>query len=116
MKAIKKRSPCPVACTLDVVGDKWTLLVIRDMLCGKSRFHEFASSPEGIASNILASRLERLVATGLVEAYASKDRATTDEYRLTEKGQRLEPVLEAIKQWGLSNIRGTQARMVPRRQ
>ena len=71
--AIKKRSVCPVACALDVIGDKWTLLVVRDMACGKRHFNDFCRSPERIATNILADRLERLVAHGLVEKHASAD-------------------------------------------
>jgi len=54
-----RRSPCPVACSLDLIGDKWTLLVIRDLLFGRSRFKDFAASPEGIPTNILSERLGR---------------------------------------------------------
>ena len=60
-----KRSVCPVACVLDVIGDKWTLLVIRDLACGKRHFNDFCRSPERIATNILADRLERWSRTGL---------------------------------------------------
>ena len=59
-----RRSQCPVACSLDLIGDRWTLLVVRDLFPGKSRFGDFASSPEGIPSNILAERLKRLEAAG----------------------------------------------------
>src|SRR5271168_4961621 len=67
------RSPCPVACSLDLFGDRWTLLVIRDLFWGKTRFGEFEASPEGIPTNILAERLQRLEAAGLVgrKAYQS---------------------------------------------
>ena len=61
-----RRSVCPVACTLDLIGDKWTLLVIRDLMSGKSQFKDFLESPEGIATNILTSRLNRLLEHGLV--------------------------------------------------
>ena len=67
-----KRSVCPVACALDVMGDKWTLLVVRDMACGKRHFNDFCRSPERIATNILADRLERLVAHGLAEVGPSR--------------------------------------------
>ena len=102
---------CPVACTLDVLGDRWTLLVVRDMLCGKSRFKDFLASPEGIATNILTDRLERLVQGGLVRRRDAADHEGADEYVLTPKGKRLLPVLEAMRDWGLANVRGTQARM-----
>ncbi|PSB57386.1 transcriptional regulator, partial [filamentous cyanobacterium CCP1] len=62
-----RRSPCPVSCTLDLIGDRWTLLVIRDMMFfGKQRFEEFLESPEGISTNILANRLKLLEEAGLV--------------------------------------------------
>lgn len=107
----KRRSPCPVACALDLVGDKWTLLVVRDLMCGKSHYTDFCRSPERIATNILADRLGRLVEHGLVEKYPSAARPGRDAYRLTAKGAALRPVLEAIAGWGLEHIKGTDARM-----
>ncbi|MFZ4575030.1 MAG: winged helix-turn-helix transcriptional regulator, partial [Phycisphaerales bacterium] len=89
----EKRSPCPVACTLDLLGDKWSLLVIRDLLCGKSHYQDFLESPEGIATNILAARLEKLRGDGLVEAVASERRVGSTEYRLTKRGRSLTTVL-----------------------
>ena len=106
-----KRSVCPVACALDVIGDKWTLLVVRDLACGKRYFNDFCRSPERIATNILAERLERLLASGLAEQYTSEGR---DAYRLTVKGKSLGPVLTAIASWGLANIKGTSAQLVPK--
>lgn len=111
MSKTKRRSVCPLACTLDLVGDRWTLLVIRDLFAGKSHYHEFAQSPERIATNILAERLERLVRSGLVEARESPARAGSSQYTLTEKGRSLFPVLVAIRDWGLANIKGTEARV-----
>lgn len=108
-----KRSVCPVACALDVIGDKWTLLVVRDMACGKRFFNDFCRSPERIATNILAERLERLVTSGLAEKYPSADQTGREAYRLTTKGKSLAPVLTAIAEWGLTNIKGTSARMSP---
>lgn len=113
MARMSRRSPCPVACTLDVIGDRWTLLVIRDLMFGKSHFKEFALSPEGIATNILSARLERLQAQDLVERYPSPQHAGRCAYRLTEKGKTLQPVLEAISQWGLAHIQGTEIRLQP---
>lgn len=106
-----RRSPCPVACTLDLLGDRWTLLVVRDLMLGRTRFAEFLRSPERIATNILADRLRRLVAAGLVITEASSERSGSLSYRLTERGESLRPVLESIRAWGLSHLPGTEARM-----
>jgi DNA-binding HxlR family transcriptional regulator len=65
-----QRSSCPITNVLDLLGDKWTLLVIRDLVLGKRRFQEFMDSPEAIASNILANRLSKLEAAGLVARHA----------------------------------------------
>jgi len=110
---MKKRSVCPVACTLDLIGDRWTLLVVRDLFCGKAHFKEFSASPEKIASNILADRLQRLVKNGLAEKYPSPEEAGRDAYRLTAKGSSLFPLLEAVAAWGQKNIPGTQAQLKP---
>jgi DNA-binding HxlR family transcriptional regulator len=110
-KSDQRRSVCPVACTLDLLGDKWTLLVIRDLACGKSQFKEFSQSPEGIATNILTDRLVRLVDHGIVEKYPLPDHPGREAYRLTEKGKSLRPVMMSIVKWGLENIEGTEARM-----
>ncbi len=105
------RSVCPVACALDIVGDKWTLLVVRDLMCGRAHFKEFLKSPEGIATNILTDRLNRLVEHGLAEKYASSEHPGREAYRLTPKGKSLRPVLAAVMRWGLANIDGTAALM-----
>ena len=110
-----RRSPCPVACTLDILGDKWTLLIIRDMFCGRAYFNDFCRSPERIATNILADRLDRLVTQGLAEKYHSVDSVPAREaYRLTARGKSLKPVLDAVAKWGLANIEGTDDRMRPK--
>ena len=106
-----RRSVCPVACTLDLLGDKWTLLIVRDMMSGKSHFKEFLASPEGIATNILAERLVRLASNGLVERYPSNDMSGREAYRLTEKGRSLRPLMAQIKAWGLAHVDGTDARV-----
>lgn len=113
MRATAKRSICPVACVLDLVGDKWTLLVVRDMACGKAFFKEFAGSPERIATNILSDRLDRLVGAGLAETFSPDPATERNGYRLTAKGRSLMPVLAALRDWGLAHIKGTQARMKP---
>lgn len=102
-----------MACTLDLIGDRWTLLLVRDMARGKSLFKEFVASPERIATNVLASRLERLVASGLAEPCAVRGSTVPRGYRLTAKGRSLLPVLASIADWGLANIKGTEARLRP---
>jgi DNA-binding HxlR family transcriptional regulator len=104
-----KRSPCPVACTLDLIGDRWTLLVIRDMMFfGKQRFEAFLESPEGISTNILANRLRLLEELGLVEKQPYSSHPRRMNYQLTEKGKSLRPVLKVITAWGLKHIDDTQ--------
>ena len=102
---------CPVACTLDLIGDKWTLLVVRDLMLGKAHFKEFAASPERVATNILAQRLNRLSELGLVERYPSGVFPGRAAYRLTAKGHSLRPLLEQMAAWGLEHIEGTSARL-----
>lgn len=104
-----RRSPCPLACALDLFGDRWTLLVIRDLMLGKSRFKDFTASPEGIPTNILADRLERLVKGGLVEQAPASEGAKRMIYQLTEKGRSLGPLLRHIRDWGLRWEPGTRA-------
>ena len=103
-----KRSSCPITNVLDLLGDKWTLLVIRDLVLGKSRYQEFLSSPEEMASNILAERLNRLQASGLIRRRAYQRNPIRYEYGLTKKGKALEPILEAIVAWGKRQYPGTE--------
>jgi DNA-binding HxlR family transcriptional regulator len=106
-----RRSVCPVACSLDLFGDKWTLLIVRDLLRGKSHFKEFLASPEKIATNILAERLARLAANGFVERFPSRAMAGREAYRLTDKGRSLRGLMVQLKTWGLEHIAGTEARL-----
>ncbi len=110
----KRRSCCPVACTLDIIGDKWTLLIIRDLFLGRTQFRDFCSSPEKIATNILTDRLKRLVETELVTRLPSAEQAGRETYHLTDRGKSLEPVLRAVAKWGEQHIPGTEARLKPR--
>ncbi len=106
-----RRSPCPVACSLDIFGDKWTLLVIRDLLLGRTRFKDFLASPEGIPTNILSERLTRLARHQLiVRAPAVRD-SKRAAYRLTEKGLALLPILQTMRDWGLRWEPGTEVRL-----
>lgn len=101
------RSPCPIAATLDVLGDRWSLVVVRDMLVGKRRFGEFLQSPEGIPTNILADRLRRLEAAGVITKRAYQQRPVRYQYALTAKGRALLPVLQAMARWASAHVPGT---------
>ena len=103
------RSPCPVACALDILGDRWTLLVVRDLMLGRTRFKDFSASPEGIPTNILTDRLERLVRHGIAERIPAAEGSKRFAYKLTEKGEALRPVLRAMRDWGLVWEEGTRA-------
>lgn len=109
----ERRSPCPVACALDLFGDRWTLLVIRDLFLGSTRFKDFASSPEKIPTNILSDRLARLLEGGLVERVPASSGSKRLAYRLTEKGFSLKPILLSIRDWGLEWEPGTIAKTLP---
>jgi len=108
-----RRSPCPVACGLDLFGDKWTLLIIRDLILGRSRFKDFVESPEGIPTNILSERLERLLVGGVVRQFPVEEGGKRFAYQLTDKGLALRPILRAIREWGLKWEKGTRAAMEP---
>lgn len=97
----KRRSGCPLGVSLDVVGDRWSLLIVRDMMVrGYRTFKEFQSSGEGIASNILADRLQKLEAAGVLDTEKDPGDGRRVHYRLTEKGIDLAPVLLEIVVWG----------------
>ena len=106
-----RRSPCPVACSLDIFGDRWTLLVIRDLFFGRTRFKDFAASPEGIPTNILSERLERLLARGIVKQIPAEDGTKRLAYRLTKKGKALGPILKAMRDWGLAWDKSTRVKI-----
>lgn len=105
---MKKRSSCPAACALDIAGDKWTLLVVRDLLRGRNTYGALADSPEGIPTNILADRLRRMEEAGLIAAVPYQRRPVRYAYSLTEKGQGLSEVLTAVARWGHRHIPGTK--------
>ena len=107
------RSPCPVACALDIVGDRWTLLVVRDLLAGKRRYGELLRSPERIPTNILADRLKRLEREGLVSSAPYSEHPPRVEYQLTPKGRELGRALEALATWGLKHFPGTTRTVWP---
>ena len=97
----KHRSACPVSISLDVVGDRWSLLIVRDMMVRAFRsFKEFQHSGEGIATNILANRLRRLQATDVIVAEQEESDGRRVNYRLTRKGIALAPVVLEMLIWG----------------
>ena len=110
------RSPCAVASTLDLVGDKWSLLVIRDLLRGLSTYKDLQNSPERIPTNILADRLRKLEETGLIAKSAYQEHPVRFAYRLTEKGKALREVLGAFARWGKRHIPGTRTLEIPAEQ
>lgn len=106
-----KRSSCPITNALEIIGDKWTLVVIRDLFLGKKTYSQFQESPEGIPTNILADRLKRLECAGIVSRTPYQQKPVRYEYQLTEMGKELGKVLKALKDWGLKHIPGTSADM-----
>src|SRR5262245_58700390 len=106
IKARPRRSLCPVSCTLDVLGDRWSLLVVRDLVRGKTRYAEFLESKEGIPTNILADRLKRLVGPGIVSATRYSTRPPRVEYALTPKGDELRPIVRALAVGGMKHAGG----------
>ena len=101
------RSRCSIARTLEIVGDKWTLLIVRDLMWhGKQTFQALQDSAERVPSNILSDRLKRLVQWGLVDRSAYQTNPVRYVYRLTDKGRSLEPVLLDIMAWGHANLGG----------
>jgi DNA-binding HxlR family transcriptional regulator len=103
-----RRSRCAIANTLDLVGDKWSLLVIRDMLHGKHTYGELLDSPERIPTNILADRLKRLEDAGIIASSPYQERPIRYAYTLTDKGAALGEVLLALVRWGKRHIPGTR--------
>lgn len=91
---------CPVACALNVIGDRWTLLVLRDLTKGMGRFSDLLASLGGISPNLLADRLKRLEGQGIVERVFYQQHPPRAEYRLTAKGVGLTTVIEALRAWG----------------
>ena len=101
------RSRCSIARSLEILGDKWTLLVVRDLLWhGKHTFQQLQNSEEHMPSNLLAERLKRLMAWGLVTREAYQDRPVRYRYGLTDRGRALEPALVQIMHWGHTHLGG----------
>lgn len=108
-RASPRRSACPISCSLDLFGDRWTLLIVRDLLRGLTRYGEFLSGPEGIPTNILADRLVRLEAAGVVERKPYQQNPPRHAYTLTAKGADLKAVLGAYAVWAMKHLPRVQA-------
>src|SRR5919108_4148544 len=105
---------CSIARALELVGDRWTLLIVRDLVLGLSRFDEFLDSL-GVASNVLTDRLNRLVDEGIAERVRYSERPERYEYRLTKKGRELGVALLALMEWGDRHLSGKPPRIARRR-
>jgi DNA-binding HxlR family transcriptional regulator len=104
----RPRSRCPLSRLLEIVGDQWTLLVVRDLMTGKRRYTELQASLEDIPTNVLADRLKRLCAAGIVRPRRYCMHPPRVEYRLTPRGEDLWPVMEAMMNWGIRHAGGAR--------
>jgi hypothetical protein len=107
------RSVCSITSGLDVLGDKWSLLIIRDLIAhGTRTYSEFRESPEHVATNILAARLRLLTSLGIIERTNPDAAARNNAYRLTASGAALRPVLEALGKWAQTHLKKYHSGMV----
>lgn len=97
------RSGCPLASALDIVGDRWSLLILRGLFVGFTRYGDFLAGPEKISTNILADRLKTLECAGLIERLTDEENPR-GRYRLTRKGADLLPAMQALAAWGFANL------------
>lgn len=114
---LKKRSykqHCPLACGLDVIGERWTLLIVRDLLIGPKRFKELLSGVSGMGTNLLADRLKALAKSGLIEQTVLPPPAASTVYQLTEQGRQLEGPVLALARWGLQFLGDRETRALSR--
>ncbi|MEK2643970.1 winged helix-turn-helix transcriptional regulator [Bdellovibrio sp. BCCA] len=115
VKKKQLRSHCPINFGLEAFGDKWTLLILRDIVFrGKRTYGEFLKSEEGFATNILASRLEQLLENGILKKEPSAEDARKDSYSLTEKGLDLIPLLFEMVLWSAKYDRRSEAHRIPK--
>lgn len=96
---------CPVALTLDLIGERWTILLLRDLLLqGPRRFQDFQASLPGVAPNILSARLKAMEDNGLIGRQLYSERPPRVEYLLTDRGKSLGPIVKAMRDWGTKNL------------
>jgi len=107
------RSRCPLSCALDVLGDKWTLLIVRDLLIHGSRtYSDFCESPEKISTNVLAARLKHLTQLRLIKRVDPEAVSRGNGYCLTSSGLALEPVVQAYVEWAQSSLKEFNHNMI----
>ena len=99
-RTYETQQSCPIARSLDVIGDRWTMLVVRDLLRGRTRYSDLLTSCAGISPNVLSERLKTLEEHQIVERVFYSDHPPRAEYRLTEKGAALRPAIRALFAWG----------------
>ncbi|USA45356.1 helix-turn-helix transcriptional regulator [Acinetobacter sp. C26M] len=104
---ISHYEPCPVARCVDVIGDRWSLLIVRDIMDGKHRFGDLQRSLN-VARNILSNRLHKLIDAEILELQGASDGTAYQEYILTDQGKQLFPVIVALRQWGEQHLFGKQ--------
>lgn len=110
---VEWRSECPISSGLDLLGDKWSLLIVRDLITYETRtYSEFTQSPEKISTNILADRLNLLATLGIVERVDPDRSARNNSYQLTKRGKELRKVLEALGKWTYSNFKDLHPEIV----
>lgn len=112
---MKYRSNCPISSALDIIGDKWSLVIIRDLLLNKRTFKELSNSLENIATNILADRLKGLEEKGILTRNDVKDNKKTKHYKLTKKGFGLKPILQELGKWSTSFIKNEHPKMLSKK-
>lgn len=105
------RSDCAIAATLDIVGDRWSLLILRDLLFQDNlRYGDLSASAEGMPTNTLADRLRKLTESGIIERERYSDKPPRHSYRLTDRGRAMAPIVDAMATWGTTYIAGTKRR------
>jgi len=112
-RSIEWRSECPISSALDILGDKWSLLLVRDLIQhGTRTYSEFTEAKEKISTNILADRLKLLSDLGIIERVAADRSARNNAYELTKAGLELRKVLEALGRWSYENMRESHPEIV----
>ena len=113
---MKFRSNCPISSALDIIGDKWSLVIIRDLIYfDKKTFKELSNSLENIATNILADRLKGLEEKGVLTRNDVQDNKKTKHYKLTKKGLGLKPILEELGKWSTSYVKNEHPKMLSKK-
>lgn len=109
MKHVGRRSDCPISLSLDIFGDKWTLLILRDFMFFENRHFNELVTIEGISTNILTDRLNRLLQNGIITKQTDNKNRSSFLYSLTKKGLELIPIVVEIYKWGANHIAGNNA-------